>query len=388
MITFKELQNKIDEARKNPDLNPKISAYEFLYPYRNDDNAFISFMMTNKIGIKPSATYDETPLGIYCYPLKEIWKAYRIDDKKSFRVLPYAGDMEYVKLIKWNGKGKFIQDLYKTYTDVEFNNDMKNLRKVYKNKTNSNIDDAYNELIDLIKIYGGKITSDIKKGSLIHVSGIQFKSVDYESIGYNKIITELKPLERKYNLCVFPLEEIIKKVYDDTRQSDISNPYMFLKITKWVSNFGADPSIDEFFRGTYHAPSKSNLQDSSEKLPNMKMTYDYIRRWNLLLRELGYVGIADRSGKGLIHKNEPIQAVFLSSEFVKEVDTFLNKDYKKIVRESYEESRKYIEELEGLNSLTFSTKHLEKIYEHEESTIKISNAMHSENTLKRLLNKL
>ena len=50
-------------------------------------------------------------------------------------------------------------------------------------------------------------------------------------------------------------------------------------------------------------------------------------KWNWLLRQCGYSGFADKTGKGYIHPSEPMQAVFLTTHaftIVKKVD---NKDH-------------------------------------------------------------
>ena len=61
------------EARKFPTLNPKLSAYDQLKQYKDDPSIYISFTEINKIGINPVSKWD-TPLGIYCYPLKDTWQ--------------------------------------------------------------------------------------------------------------------------------------------------------------------------------------------------------------------------------------------------------------------------------------------------------------------------
>jgi hypothetical protein len=43
MIKLKDLLYKIQEARKNPEMNPKVSAIESLRKYKDDENYFITF---------------------------------------------------------------------------------------------------------------------------------------------------------------------------------------------------------------------------------------------------------------------------------------------------------------------------------------------------------
>jgi hypothetical protein len=51
------------------------------------------------------------------------------------------------------------------------------------------------------------------------------------------------------------------------------------------------------------------------------------RKWNSLLRKLGYAGFSDKTGEGVIHPNEPIQAFFVSMEYVNQLEQIENKDY-------------------------------------------------------------
>lgn len=58
--------------------------------------------------------------------------------------------------------------------------------------------------------------------------------------------------------------------------------------------------------------------------------YPNINRWNYLFRKvLGYVGVADRKGQGIIHPSEPTQAVFFSTEGIEELEVVRNVTDKK-----------------------------------------------------------
>lgn len=61
------------EARRNPNLNPKVDTTEYLRTkYGNfPKNIFVNFSDVNKVGIHPSSSYN-TPNGFYCYPLEYI----------------------------------------------------------------------------------------------------------------------------------------------------------------------------------------------------------------------------------------------------------------------------------------------------------------------------
>ena len=48
-------------------------------------------------------------------------------------------------------------------------------------------------------------------------------------------------------------------------------------------------------------------------------------KWNTVLRQLGYSGAVDREGQGVIHPNEPVQAVFLTKPVIAVVEVIRNR---------------------------------------------------------------
>ena len=67
----------------------------------------------------------------------------------------------------------------------------------------------------------------------------------------------------------------------------------------------------------------------------IKENYDSFKqrtiKWNALFRELGYDGFTDKTGMGIIHESEPMQAVFFKKDVVEIIDKVLNKYYGKDV---------------------------------------------------------
>ena len=87
------------EARKNPELNPKISINDEILKFENlfgDKNTFISFTSVDKLGINPKSKY-ETPLGIYAYPLAYVRARIRAEHSPE-HTLPFAGDQPHATL--------------------------------------------------------------------------------------------------------------------------------------------------------------------------------------------------------------------------------------------------------------------------------------------------
>jgi hypothetical protein len=128
------------EARKNPEQNVKLPAYKQIWDYvANLDESidvndlFISFTNIEKLGINPLYGY-HTPMGIYFFPLAEIWEHYNISKAKSFNktLPPVVRGRPYIQLVQYNGKGHFIRKLSE-YTDSDLNNDIKKIKQLIPN---------------------------------------------------------------------------------------------------------------------------------------------------------------------------------------------------------------------------------------------------------------
>lgn len=102
---MKYVKININSARKNPELNPKISMVEQLRPYSKNSRAFITFTNINKVGINPSSTFN-TPLGIYAYPLRAFWSNIEED------TIPFGSDRPYVSLLLVNKNAKILNNNY------------------------------------------------------------------------------------------------------------------------------------------------------------------------------------------------------------------------------------------------------------------------------------
>jgi hypothetical protein len=141
------------EGRKNPSQNVKIGAYNELLKYADNPNIFISFTLLEKVGINPLSEHD-TPLGIYCYPLKKGLEFYKVHNTKKMNKFPYASTQPYIQVLEWNGKEKFIHDIGKDYTDDDLNKDIEKIKQLFPNK-------LFNPSITSIE----DLTMDIKMAS-------------------------------------------------------------------------------------------------------------------------------------------------------------------------------------------------------------------------------
>jgi len=102
----------IFEARKNPELNPKVSVNQYIdqamasagkLPGSDITNLFISFTQLPKLGINPRSKYN-TPLGIYSYPADYVVESTR--GRYSMANLPFAGKQPYANIFQ--GRGNIV----------------------------------------------------------------------------------------------------------------------------------------------------------------------------------------------------------------------------------------------------------------------------------------
>jgi len=265
MITLQDLyQFMLFEKRRNPDQNPKISAYEYLKKYSKDPDIYVTFSDIKKVGINPKSGFN-TPIGIYAYPLKEIWKP--IERSKDAKTVPFAGDRPYIFILRSKNKKKFVKDMYKDYNSKDYDDDMDKLRKLYPPPT--------------------------------------YTKKDYD------------------------IEGIIEQ---GTRDASHKNPI-------------------------------SSMWNVTRLLANQQKGTPLVQ-WNKILRQLGYTGFADKSGEGIIHFAEPVQAVFLSKDAFKVEDMIFNKKYEEeLTKEDMKEIRKLGEKLSyfpGFKELMHLYQHLKK----------------------------
>ena len=107
-----DYSNEINEARRNPDQNPKIPEMDQLKQILdknggNMDNLFVRFTDDNKLGIHPMAN-DDTPFGICAYPFRYVY-----NQRTGHVSVPTGGDRRYMVVFKANDMSKTL-DLQNT----------------------------------------------------------------------------------------------------------------------------------------------------------------------------------------------------------------------------------------------------------------------------------
>jgi len=232
----------LQDARRNPELNPKVGAYEFLLQYKDDPDVYISFTDLDKIGINPRTRF-ATPLGIYTYPLKEFWREYVGTSHTIIAdAAPFAGNADYINVIKIKNSAKknFLYNMETDYTDAMYFRDMKILKRKYDGQ------------------------------------------VDVDSI--------------------------IQRAIHDAKESSM---------------------IMHMWNVTRYLAYALKTKQSVDKV-NVDLAFNprFALKWShILFKDLGYKGFADRTFKGYIHENEPMQAVFLDPTSYTVIERIVNKDY-------------------------------------------------------------
>jgi hypothetical protein len=311
----------ISERRSNPEQNPKVSAYEYLKKYKNDPLIYISFTDVDKIGINPQSGFN-TPLGIYCFPLKEIWEQYDIDKHKTLTKLPFAATRPYIWILEAYESKRFVADMYKDYTSANYDKDYRILRKIFYNKLNTWDEKKFYYLFQVIK-------------------GIKEEFIYSE---YDQDIVPFYEFQNK-NKEYFKLSEGTGKYGGDEylfRHSELKNNYIDDCWMVLVSLALATRKDQNPVMGFWQL----------SRFLSMALSFNYgdIRMsttWNWLLRKCGYYGFADKEGRGYIHSNEPWQAFFLSKKDFIVVDEILNKDYNTIYLKTLSDINNYISNSNG-----------------------------------------
>lgn len=298
MIGFQEYFN---EARRNPiskitgkELNPKVSIFDTLEQYHTDEDVYITYtadvgnlshdkgkkLPKNaegfKLGINPRSTYN-TPNGLYTYPLKEAWTKYANIKEKVLDV-PFAGENPWIWVVKPKNP-KSIVILHK-YNSKQWDRDYQKLSKM------------------IIKFF-------MTKNKMSEYLGWEAaKAILNEA---NNDARHRSPGGRFWNM---------------TR-------YTFFCLTSQLATSFIPEYEDEIVDGMKDKRKRANFSDEKIRL-TIKRNFNSKRAtnvWNFIMRDLGYLGVADKMGEGIIHPSEPTQAVFFDTTKLNIIDSGYNKGY-------------------------------------------------------------
>jgi hypothetical protein len=341
---LKTIQEILSEKRKNPDKNPKLSGYELLKKYKGRNDIFITFTTINKVGINPQNDFN-TPTAIYTYPLNQVWKI--IEQKKSTLDLPFAGDRPYIQVLRHNGKNKYIHDLATKYGKAEFEKDMDKLREMFKGHV-TKIEKMYvkeynyykTDMMDTLDYIKNKINNEVVD-NVEQMWKLYYKlKAEWDKIKNVELTTDKDQLVELGDawLQIELIANDIGNLNNDMKpiiNGSLSNAYYGgQNIVKRLSTGDNFPTIERSIeRGAELAHDNSwgaklwnvtRWASTNHFDPGMRTSKSSVTRWNKILRELGYAGMADRSGRGIIHTNERTQAIFLSTMYIDHIETIHN----------------------------------------------------------------
>lgn len=289
LIVKRALPKWKEEGVELPDAFARVEQYV------DQPGVFFSMTALEKFGINPSSNYN-TPLGIYAYPLnREYFKLWQ------YGKLPFVGDQPYINIFKTNGAG-VIDVASDEYTEDDLKRDVNKLRRRDFEQRIQKIEEAKKELFDRC--------ADVLKA--------------VSELGIERHIEPLtQKLEAVKRATEVPYVEALDEITDAW-----NNVALFIQKVPGVKEqevAGYEASRDLanlMHRGMGPSQQTSDKwgQESKSRRPFGKlwnvtrMMNEDPKKWNSSLRSLGVNGVTDLKGTGLIHENEPTQAVFFSTK--------------------------------------------------------------------------
>jgi hypothetical protein len=299
-----------EEARKNPEMNPHIGAWDYVDKYQYDPDVYISFTEIDKIGINPQSKYN-TPVGIYTYPLKEFAEKYifgsmsAVDEYNKLHIkntvgsyAPFAGNAKYINFIRCKDKSHFINDMYKDYGSDNYDRDIKILEEKYKqifsideNTLNNLTKEIWNFMISRTSLTTTTLMAEVN----------YIIDQTFSEINSNTITKTINSFEDDFKKLIVKPDKIQ---------------------LEWIISLILEllPQWDNFITSANNSAKSFNpvmMMWNIARLLAQKLsdnTKQASTKWNLILsKDLGYSGFADKSGKGYIHPSEPMQAVFFNT---------------------------------------------------------------------------
>ena len=291
------------ELRRNPEQNPKVSTLEALEKYAGRKDVFVSFtsdvgilsqkggnkpttgwaqsglrakgadrnVSGSKLGINPKSEYD-TPIGIYTYPIDYVLQ-------EEGRV-EFAASAPFLYVVQAT---KPILDIA-NYSEADFEKDSEKLLRGHARWAAS--------------------------------------STERAAIRDAKLKIPAAWLWNWTRLTAENMAEDINSQYAEDDYEYLEEPERPHEV-----DFEDDDEYESAMRDYEREYAEyEEKRDRFEPQEDPKKTYATAPvQWSKILRSLGYSGVADFDGKGLIHDNEPTQAVFFSKDALKVLEVIGNK---------------------------------------------------------------
>lgn len=335
MLSYKQY---IYEKRKNPSQNPKESVIDKLYDYAQGNDYFVSFRSINKLGINPSSKYD-TPNGIYGYRLGDFEQSLETESKIKI-IFPFTGDKEadYAYVFDYKDGANIIElgDLTRTDVITYMTNWFEKYPSSFNKFYNQEQITKRQETIDSFRKIVAWIDEIKEIDSLPELTKAMYnKEIGLGEDGDEKvkrrIITSIyQTLGEDFGLMDMQL------ALEDTAIDFSSSIEDFENDLKNMPNLDGDNKYSEMAEWVY-ANRSETLAEEDPRIDTYGGIFWWFgwtmyghspNKWNKFFRILGIDGVIDNECEGIIHKNEPCQAVFFDKTKLEVIEAIPNRDYK------------------------------------------------------------
>ena len=293
---------------------------ETLSQWWNDPTIYVSFTELEKLGINPQSHYN-TPLGIYAYPLKEMYE--NIDRDR----IPFAGENPWIQVLKSTQATELS-----TYSDGDLKTDIAKLKQLFGSQIKLS-----REAKSIIK-HGFFDTEDEYLTKDLYIND---RSPADMAQSRERLVQQMNQDGRAFDFMV--------KLWSENAKID-NRPSNHPATKFWNITRNIALEVTEH-RPIHRYPSKDIMK------PDIKMVKPATLMWNKIFRLLGYVAFSDKTGMGLIHTAEPISSVFLTPSSYTHIATVRN------IQKSRTPSRSYTR----LNQITYALERAESDIKYHRS---------------------
>jgi len=280
----------LNELFKIPLMERFDDRIEALDQWRDDPTIYVSFTDLPKVGINPTSEFD-TPLGIYAYPLKEMFKYFEDNE------IPFAGEREYIQVLQSDQVTELSQ-----YSEADLDRDIAKLKE------------RFGQDPRILKTANNDLHRYLHQNS--DHSNMNFPSMGEWSKQDGNTWTERTTwAEREASV-----DTLIQKM------NKTGETFDFIIWHNW--RVEAKPRTPAGVMWNITRNVAINIEKPAASMARSKMkpmAKPSIIAWNSILRWLGYQALSDKKGTGLIHSNEPISAVFLTTKAFRHIKTIHNK---------------------------------------------------------------
>lgn len=309
-------ENNIKEARRNPELNPRVTRNEQIINAYNaltkrvGRNGIVAVSMTelDKLGINPRSGYN-TPIGVYAYDFDAFLPEF--EETGSTSVFPFQGEAPYINFFTIEKSQEIVDLEFVEWEEIEDYRDSlisAMLRLGYDDSEESmgELEETLTGIEEHFSMPGKALWEMVHEASGLLAQSIKQKNKNWElvSVPNNVIFGNEDQQILAYWKKLFGSEYSKEKLLTISRNQKTQ---LLNKLKKQFSKSGVR-SVDQI------EIKKSHVSAKSESV-----------LWNKLFREMYIYAVVD-NGLGIIHPNEPAQLVVLDPTIIENVVRIENKE--------------------------------------------------------------